>query len=479
MQFFIRMAVLQYIGVEILGITSTIMSVIQTLSLTEFGFQTTVVYYLYIPLKENDYEKTNQILTILKRVYEVIGITFIGMTILTVPMLQYILKDVEITGTVIGYYLLMSANNVCSYFGGYKRALLFASQEEYISKTIDSIFDIGISITSILVILFLKNYMIVLMLHIAQTAGANIIIRRFCRKKYSYLKLEKFNKELFKTILVDVKNVFLGKMAGYVYGATDNLVISSLLGTIYVGYLSNYTVFTVAIKKIVNSIFNAMTPIIGNILIDSKKNAKGETNFRMYTYLRYFLASAIVIPWVLLADDMVKLLFGKQYILSSTVVILLAIDLYIHIIYSVCVEYINGSGKFKADKNISIIGALVNIVTSLYGVYKMGLEGVLIGTCISQIFFWLGRGTLVYLKIFKLNLKALLKYAFKNSIWIIEMIVLIIFMGYIKNILPIGNNMLSIIIFGGLCEVIIATFHIIFFHFSEEQRNLIKVLRMR
>lgn len=479
MQFIIRIVTLRYIGVEILGLSSTIISVLKTLSLAEFGFQTTVVYYLYEPLREQNHEKVNQILSVLKGVYEIIGILFIVVSILIIPILKYLLSGIDISGVIIAYYLLMSFRNACTYFFAYRRALLFADQKEYISKLIDSIFDIVCNGISIITIVVIKSYMTVLVIQIIQIIGANIIIQRICNKEYFYLKLAKFDKETFKMLMADVKNVFLGKFAGYVYGATDNLVVSSAIGTIYVGYLSNYTIITSAVSKIVNATFNAMTPVIGNMLIDNKTAKDREADFRMYSYIRYLLASSIIIPWVFLADKIVQLFFGEQYILSRGIVLLLAADLYIHIVYTACVEYINGSGKFRSDKNIAIVGALINIFASIYGVYKLGLEGVLAGTLISQVFFWLGRSALVYLKVFGLNCIALGRYIIKNVIWLFAMIVVIAGVYYINGMFFIENIILSITITFSLCEVLNIIVQLMLMRFSEEYHRLVKTLKKK
>ena len=45
-QFIVRIFTLQYIGIEVMGISTTFTSILQTLSLAELGFQTAVVYYL-------------------------------------------------------------------------------------------------------------------------------------------------------------------------------------------------------------------------------------------------------------------------------------------------------------------------------------------------------------------------------------------------------------------------------------------------
>lgn len=476
MQFFVQITMLHYIGIEIMGISSTITSTLSTLALTELGFQTAVVYYLYIPLREQNNGRINQILEILRRVYIFIGCIFIILSLITIPGLKYILKGVDITEEVIAYYLLMSLNNACSYFVAYKRALLFASQKEYVSKLVDSIFNVIFNVLSIIGVVLLKSYTLVLLLQIVQTIGSNFLIHKYCKIKYPYLVRCKFNKNIFNKILLDVKNVFLGKFAGYVYGATDNLVISTCIGTVNVGYLTNYTIFTSAIKSIVSSIFNGMTPIIGNMLINSSETNNKEIDFRMYCYVRYLATSVIIIPWIIFADDIIKLFYGEQYILSIVIVILLASDMYIHLVYTSCVEYINASGKFAIDKNIGIIGALLNIIVSIWGVFRWGIEGVLIGTLISQIFFWIGRSAVVYFKVFEMKVWNWGNYIIKNILWLFVAIITILCMWYIKKILYFFNTTVTVVILLGLCEGINFLLQFTLLHNTKEQVQFIKML---
>lgn len=479
LQFIIRIFILRYIGIEIMGISATLTSVLQTLSLTELGFQSAVVYYLYAPLKIHDEYQINCIMTILKRVYTMIGFVFIGLTIVCIPLLPYILKNVSITGTVVGYYILMSFNMASTYFMAYKRTLLFADQKEYISKVVDGIFNIISGLLKLFVIGCFKNYTLFLILSIMQTIGSNIVIHFFCMKKYKYLHTCKFDFSMFKIISKDVKNVFVGRIAGYVYGGTDNLVISSFLGTVYVGYLSNYMIFIMAFKQIIDSIFYAMTPIIGNMMVENKSNKQKESGFRMYSYVRYILASIITIPFILLISDVVKILFGKQYILSEIIVILMAIDLYIHMVYTPCVEYINGSGYFDIDRNIAMSGAVLNVVVSVYLVFHIGIEGVLIGTALSQIFFWVGRSSIVYFKIFKLKVKEYFKYILKNILWLAIMVIQIFLITYIKSKILTRIDILVIILLFIICEVTNGVVQLLLLHFSEEQRTLFALIKRK
>lgn len=479
LQFVIRIFTLYYIGIEVMGISATFTSILTTLSLAELGFQEAVVYYLYDPLYRNDKARVNQILMILKRVYEIVGVFFTLATLVCIPMLKYILKNVVMTEIVICYYIIMSLKVSSSYFFAYKRALLLADQKEYISKFWDCVFNIIFSVIEIIVIIYLKSYMCFLILQVIQTIISNITINLFCKRKYSYLCSCKFEVHIFKQICGDVKNVFMGKVAGYVYGATDNLIISSFIGTIYVGYLSNYILIISAIKQVIGSIFNAMTSIIGNMLVENTDSKLQEPIFRMYTFARYIIASAIVIPWLLFAEDIITILFGEQYRLPELIAWLLAIDLYIHIVYTPCCEYINGSGQFGLDKKIALIGASINVITSICFAFLIGMEGVLAGTVLSQLFFWLARSCIVYFKIFELSPKEYMRYYLKHFFWVSSMIIQLLFYFKILNRLKTGDLIIDICVGIILVEIINSVIIMIVYHNSEEQMLLLSKLNKR
>lgn len=477
LQFFLRKYILRYIGLEILGISSTLSSVILTLSLAELGFQQAIVFYLYDPLGNRDKQKINTILTVLKRVYEGIGIIFIVAIITITPFLKYILKGVIIDKSVCSIYALLGINAAMTYFLAYKRALLYADQKGYISQCIDSLVNVLICIIKFVIVCCFKNYMLYLIAQVIQTIISNAIIHRYCIYHYPYLCVKKFDWSIFRRIVNDVKSIFISQIAGYVYNATDNLIISGFVGTIYVGYLSNYTIFTIALKQTVNSIFNSMTPIIGNMLSENTNIDERESDFRLYAYIRYLLATIIIIPWVLLANNLIQIFFGNQYTVDNSIVILLAVDLYIHIVYSMCCEYINGGGLFRLDKRISIIGAVTNIMASIVFVQYLGVSGVLLGTVISQIVFWLGRSIIVYRKVFNIRNKKYIEYIVENLLWIISAVFSILLSTYIDNMFEHNNLVVSSIRMLFICEMINFIVQLIVLMFSYRRKRLIKIIK--
>ena len=473
----LRKVLLMIIGIEILGISGAVSSVLSTLALTELGFHTAVVYQLYAPMRSQDYEKINKILSVFRMVYIFVGTVFFCFSIVSIPLLNVLLTDVSITRKVVVIYLLMSINVVSSYFFSYRRVLLYADQREYIAKIIDSFCNVVFCAFKIWVVLCFRNYSAFLILQILQTIVSNLLVCRVCKKRYPYIVHCRPDRILFGEIFKDVKNIFMGKIAGYVYGATDNLIISSFIGVIKVGFFSNYTMIMGAIRSVISALFYTMTPVVGNMLQVERDKTEREQQFRVYSHIRCIFAAYITSAWLLLANDLVLILFGREYVMENMIVVLMGMDLYIDIAYSGCCEYISGAGLFQADKYIAVIGALINLFFSILLVKNMGLAGVLIGTTISQMFFWIGRSIIVYRKVLNGLFHVYLFYLLKNAIWICILCVVVSMVSVCRSWIKVSNHVLQIFYcFLGFTFVYVATYFIAF-SWTEEGRATYRILK--
>lgn len=97
---------------------------------------------------------------------------------------------------------------------------------------------------------------------------------------------EKINIEKFREIWGNTKNVFVGKMAAYVYSSTDNLIISVCINTVSVGLIGNYKLLIQGLMRLANGVFSPIGPIIGNLLLE-ENNSRKEEIFRTYNFIRF------------------------------------------------------------------------------------------------------------------------------------------------------------------------------------------------
>ena len=477
--FLTRNLFIKYIGIELLGLNSTFSSVLNTLSLAELGFQSAIVFSLYKPLYEGAQDEINSRMNIFKWIYTYIGIFFVAASLVVTPLLKYIITGIQVTYKIYVYFIFQAFASTCTYFLAYKRALLYADQKDYISKSIDLFFNIIFSILQCVAIVVLRSYIIYLILKILQTYTANLVVHMYCTIHYPYLKKSKIDNQKLKDIWTNVKNIFAGRIASYIYTSTDNLVISAVISTISVGYFTNYTTITTSLKTLTNSILSPIVPIIGNYLVDESDQRKRENIFRLYTFARYLIALIIIVPTIILIDSFIAVWIGSEMILEKTIVFLLGFDFYIHIVHSATADFINGTGMFKEDKYVEIVGAITNISLSVVLVYSMGITGVLIGTVVSQMIFWFGRSAIVYFKCLKLSFDRYISYWLENVMYILLAIVLTCVLSVGYDSLQIKHKLIKFIAGGCICELIILIVVFCVFSRSKKMKWLINAFKLR
>ena len=111
-------------------------------------------------------------------------------------------------------------------------------------------------------------------------------------------------------------------------------------------------------------------------------------------------------------------------------------DLYIHFVHSVNVDFINAAGLFREDRDNEIIAAVLNITLSILGAKTIGLAGVLLGTVVSQMWFWFGRSYVVFKLCLQAGKEDYLKYWLKNIVDGVALTVSIVFCTYLNSRLP-------------------------------------------
>lgn len=473
--FVIRSFLIRFVGIEILGLNSTFASVLNTLSLAELGFSTAVVYSLYKPLHDDDNETVNDLLNIFRIVYRAVGLFFLFGSFAALPFLKYILTDIAVTREVYIFFLLQASASAATYFLSYKRTLLYADRKDYVSKIIDIITFTLFSILELAVIAIYGSYSAYLILRFVQVIISNITINIYCNRNYGFLRKRQINKTLFAKVFNDVKDIFMNRIAGYVYSSTDSLVISILISTVLVGFYNNYVTVISGVRMLTDSIITPLVPSIGNSMVSFSGGKEREKIFRRFSHLRYIIAILFTVPSYVLINEFITIWVGSEYVMSRMLVTLIIFDLYVHIVHSSAYDFINTLGLFKKAKYIEITGALINITASVLLTRFMGLEGVLLGTCISQIFFWISRSLLVYRDGFKLGVKEYAFYWLRNITGFMVFAVLSLLCGFLSDIITVQSLPVHFVLSGLVCEIVCIIAMVLYP--VEDRKVMIEILR--
>lgn len=392
-----RKLFIRYIGIAMLGVNGTFASILNTLSLAELGFESAVIYSLYKPLQSGDREMVEDIMAVLRAIYIAVGcFVFLAGGLLSF-FLPGLLKGIEVSREIFAVYFLQLAGTTVTYFMAYKRTFLLALQKDYIRNLFITFYKMGATVLQIFLIFRFRSFVIYSAVSILQNILTNVSVSVYVDRTETFrFRKRKINRNIFRGLLANVRDIFFGKIAGYVYSSTDNLVISSCVSTIAVGLLGNYTQILYQMKAVVTNVLASTKPVIGHFLTAETDREHSFQILMNYSFIRFVIAVCTLVPGFTLCDVFITAWIGSEYVLPKTISLLLVSDIYIHFVHGALVDFIAGLGFFHQDRNVSIVGALINISVSLALVRVIGIGGVLVGTVVSQIYFWYSRSRIIF-----------------------------------------------------------------------------------
>lgn len=472
----VRRVLIQYLGVEILGVNSTIVEVINMLALSELGIQYSISYRLYTPIAEKNEEKIGEIFTLFKNAYRIVGTVILLGGCIFIPFIHLIVNTSIDMKVVYIVYIIQLGATAASYYVNYYRTILSAYQNQYFCTFVDIVFNIVMYILKFVVIVYTKSYILYLLLQFVQLFISNYIISIYCKKKYPFL-MKKYDtsKEERRNLFSDLKEIVLGNISGYVYRSTDSMVISTFCGTVLVGFLSNYKTITQSIRQLINIVNSSLNPTWGNFLSEEKNSDKIREIFHMFIFIQFAICSFMLIPILELADEFVIIWLGEDYLISPILLWLIVADIYMNTVHEPNCMIMRGYGMFKEDKWISTIAAIVNLVSSIILVQFMGMEGVLTGTIFALAVYWIGRSYVVNQRCFNGSIKEYINYWLLNIIYTVIFVFITFCVKWIIRYVVIKNPIMQFICRGFIAEFVIA---VLIYVFLGRTKNMKKAYNM-
>lgn len=383
---FISRSVFIYVlGVEYLGINGLFTDVLSLLSMVDLGFNTAMVYSYYKPLANNDYKKMAALTCFYKKVYGIIAGTITVVGILIIPVLPYIVNTVTEVEHLTVYYLLSLGGVIVSYLCVYRTSILTADQKNYVLVRIRMVVDFIKTVLQVLLLLWFKNYILYLIINVLCGLFNNIYASYVAKKKYPFItQREMLDSSERKEIFDNIKSVFLYKVSSVLLNATDNIIISTLLGTIVVGYYSNYLMLQTKIGGIIAVIFTSFTASIGNLIVTEKEEKRYEI-FKCEQVFSFILCGVVIPCFAGLANDFVNVWLGKEYMLAKPVVYIISLNLFLSCVLQPLWSYREATGMYVRTKWVMVCCALVNLVLSVLWGWYIGLAGILLAPAVARI----------------------------------------------------------------------------------------------
>ena len=467
--FISRRFFIQYIGVEYLGINGLFSNILTLLSMADLGLGTAMNVSLYKPIAENDTKKISALLNYYKKLYLFIalGVTIIGFAL--VPFLPYLVNMDSTIPYLEVYYMVFVLKSAISYLFVYKSSILRADQKTFRINKLQIYINAAKVVIQIIVVILLKNYFVFIILDVLAVLAENLIVSHIADKEYPFIKVkEELPKEDRKNVFSDTSSIFLYKIAWSLLNGTDNILMSIIVGTIFVGFYSNYFTITSNVEMVIALIFTSLTASIGNLVATADADRRYST-FKSMQMVSFWICGIVCVCLLFLIQDFIVIWVGEDLLLDDLTVVAIVLNVF----FSTCMRPVwtfrEGTGMYKQIRYIMFVTAILNLVLSIVLGYWLGISGILFATSISKIstYFWY-EPNILFKNFFKRSVKEYYWEYVKNTVLLLLCCAACYFpMKYLSEI-----NIFIWLLKALICCVVVCAVYFIRYHKTPEFANI-------
>ena len=452
--FLLRKSFITYLGAEILGVNATIIETVNLLSVMELGVESAIVYKMYAPINTGDEKRIRQLFVLYKNAYRIIGTVIVLLGLILLPFIGKIVNTTVSLDIVRLAFIIRLCSIGLSYYLGYYKLILNAHQQMHLYIPVNTLLNSLVSVLQIIIIYKTQNYIAYITLVYISILGMYFYTRFEVYKKYPYLNLkEKVDKNDILNLKNDIKQLLAGQISGYIYGSTDNILLSYFFGSISTGFVSNYKLVINTIRSVLGSIYIGVNASWGAFLNSDRDEKEIFDYYRKFNFIEYVACMVLLTPTTILIDKFIIIVFGPQFVIGNLLKILLIFDAYGTYISQPAGVFINNLGMFREEKIISSIAAILNISFSIIGALIIGKEGIFLATDIVVLFYWIFRGYAVDKKCFK-DIEHSYLYYWKEQLLYFMSFLFVIYIGhFIDRIVVLDSTIVEFIVVGIMMEL--------------------------
>lgn len=386
--FFSRKIFLDCLGTEFLGLSGTLGDILGMMNITELGIGTAVGVTLYKPLFDRDEKTINEIISVFGFLYTRVG-KIIGAAGIIVSLFFPLIFEKADIPLFIPYLMFygMLYGSLLGYFINYKTIILSASQNNYIMWSRYNSVMILKGLAQIAVCYIPYNYIWWILLEIVAMTVYSIFVNRAVKKNFPWLSTSPAQGRLkFKDyghLWTKTKQIFVFKISNLVFTGSINIFIGVFASLSSVTLYGNYNMLMCKITSLIDKFFFGMEASVGNLIAEGNK-MKTLVLFKELLSVRYFLASVCSLWLFFIVPRIIAVWLGDEYILSTTVLGLLSLHMFIQQARITVSHFKDGYGLFS-DVWAPIAEILICVFVAGTLGYFYKLPGILLGYVLAEL----------------------------------------------------------------------------------------------
>jgi len=193
------------------------------------------------------------------------------------------------------------------------------------------------------------------------------------------------------------------KIGSVVVAGTDNLLISSMVDLVTVGFYSNYSSMIATVAGIVYLFIGSTTASFGN-LIAKESPEKRLLVFEELQFFNYFLYGVCTAFFLTLFQPFITFAYGAKFLLSFPVVILVVVANFYLLGLTYPLDVVkSAAGLYDQDKWVPLVQSAVNLAVSIGLGIPFGLAGIFWGTLLSTLVPLAVKPFIIYRNVFTVS----------------------------------------------------------------------------
>ncbi|MCR5565558.1 MAG: polysaccharide biosynthesis C-terminal domain-containing protein [Clostridiales bacterium] len=367
-------------GSEAYGATTSIAQFLSYITLLEGGIGGVARAALYKPLAENNTQKISVIVNELKMFFRIIAYIALGYALVLACTFKS-LSHIECYDWMTTFWLVLVI--AVSIFGQYfigisYSALIQADQRVYLINALTIVTTLLNAVFVIVLVKIGSSLIIVKLVSSIVFLFKPTAMWIYVRKKYGIVMHPKRDRDVLSQRWTGLGH----HIAYYIHSNTDVTVLTVIENLKSVSVYSVHNMITQNIQNVVTALCSGQEALFGDMIARNENRELNDT-FNLYETILsvactvlFSVVYVMIVPFISIytrgIEDINYIRPEFAFLLTTAAVVY-------------CFEYpyitaITAAGHFKQTRWGAYGEAIINLVTSVILVWKLGLEGVAIGT---------------------------------------------------------------------------------------------------
>lgn len=373
-------------GSEANGAVSSITQFLAYITLLEGGIGGVARAVLYKPLAENNQETISAVISELQRFFRIVAYIFLGYVLILACSFSK-LSHVEVFdwGTTFLLVIVISISTFAQYYIGITNSVLLqAAQKTYITTAISIVATIVNTILTIFLIYAGCSLLVVKLVSSCIFVLRPLALQFYVKRTFALTKVTDRNKKL-----LEQKWTGLGQhIAFFLHSNTDIMILTVFANLSLVSVYSVYNMIVSHIQSLTASFSSGMEALFGEMIAKEEYETlnntfdKYETLISVVSVIMLSVTAVMIMPFIRLYTAGIT---DANYWEPAFALILILASL----CYCLRMPYhaaVIAAGHFKQTRVAAYGEAILNIVSSILLVNRLGLLGVAIGTLAATAF---------------------------------------------------------------------------------------------